>query len=175
MRLCRPTPRPRAGFTLIEILIVVVILGIITSIVIAHFAGATVDAERAAFISSGRTFKDAATRYWLDNGVYLEDASSGVLPTGFDPYVLEQAWGETMVPKFVAVRAATASSSEPRQLAGTLIGLADECGGRFSAGVDRLLRWVQPVAIGVFGALLVLQVAGVFQVLYGIRQEAALW
>ena len=93
----RSLPRRRSAFTLLEILIVVVILAILAVLVIAHFAGATTDAERTAFVASGRTFKEAATRYWIDNGVYLEDASSGVLPTGFGPYVLDQAWGETPI------------------------------------------------------------------------------
>ena len=85
----RPTPGMRRGFTLIEILIVVVILGILATIVLATFRGTTEDAERTAFLSSGRIFSDAALRYWIDNRAYLEDASSGVLPAGFEPYVLE--------------------------------------------------------------------------------------
>ena len=85
------------GFTLVEILIVVVILGILAAIVIPRFTDAAGDTERAAFAASGRSFKESALRYWLDNGVYLEDSSSGVLPTGFEPYVTEHSWGETPI------------------------------------------------------------------------------
>ncbi|MCP3905976.1 MAG: type II secretion system protein [Planctomycetes bacterium] len=94
-----PSPRPahRRGFTLIEILIVVTILGILASIVIALVNVTTEDAQRTAFVSSGRVFSKAAQRFWLDNGGPLEDASSGVLPAGFDPYVQETAWGETPI------------------------------------------------------------------------------
>jgi len=91
------TSRHHRGFTLIEILIVVTILGILASIVIALFNTTTEDAQRTAFISSGRVFSNAAQRFELDNGGPLEDASSGVLPVGFDPYVQESRWGETPI------------------------------------------------------------------------------
>jgi prepilin-type N-terminal cleavage/methylation domain-containing protein len=97
MTASRRTPELRRGFTLIEVLIVVVILGILATIVLATFRGTTEDAEQTAFTASGRIFSDAALRYWIDNREYLEDASSGVLPAGFEPYVLESAWGETPI------------------------------------------------------------------------------
>ncbi|MHC5113875.1 MAG: type II secretion system protein [Planctomycetota bacterium] len=91
------TNHGRRAFTLIEILIVVTILGILASIVIALFTVTADDAQRSAFISSGRVFSNAAARYRLDNGEHLEDASSGVMPVGFDPYVQESKWGETPI------------------------------------------------------------------------------
>ncbi len=80
------------GFTLIEILIVVVLLGILASVVIVQFTGARDDAERVAFITSSRLFVEAARRYHLETGTYLEDASTGTLPDGFGDYVLASAW-----------------------------------------------------------------------------------
>jgi prepilin-type N-terminal cleavage/methylation domain-containing protein len=93
----RSLSRQRHGFTLIEILIVVVILGILAAIVIPQFTDAAGDTERAAFAASGRSLNESAMRYWIDNGQYLEDASSGVLPTGFGPYITETSWGETPI------------------------------------------------------------------------------
>jgi prepilin-type N-terminal cleavage/methylation domain-containing protein len=78
--------RLRRGFTLIEILIVVVILGVLASVVIAQFTGVSDDAERTAFITSGRTFVEAAQRYQLDYGAYPNGAP-GNLPPGFGDYV----------------------------------------------------------------------------------------
>ena len=85
------------GFTLIEILIVVVILGTLASIVIAQFAGVTVDATRTAFANNGRIFTEAAKRYELDYGIY-PDAAPGVLPPGFGDYITAHQWeGSTPV------------------------------------------------------------------------------
>jgi prepilin-type N-terminal cleavage/methylation domain-containing protein len=82
----------RNGFTLIEILIVVVILGLLAATVIAQFLGATEDAERTAFIANGNIFREQAKHYQLDNGVFLDDASSGELPQGFGYYVQQDKW-----------------------------------------------------------------------------------
>lgn len=82
----------RRGFTLIEILIVVVILGVLASIVIASFTTSADDARRGAFADSTRTLAIAIERYRLDTGAWPEDASSGVLPSGFAPYVAEVAF-----------------------------------------------------------------------------------
>ena len=82
----------RQGFTLIEILIVVVILGILASIVIAQFRNASDDAVRATFLINGKTFVEAAMRFQLDTGQFLEDSSSGALPAGFEQYVQAEKW-----------------------------------------------------------------------------------
>ena len=89
--------RRTAGFTLIEVLVVVVILGILVTMAVALMSTAADDSRKTTFATSGRIFTDAATRYWIDNRVYLEDAVSGVLPAGFDPYVQESRWGLTPI------------------------------------------------------------------------------
>jgi prepilin-type N-terminal cleavage/methylation domain-containing protein len=78
--------RLKRGFTLIEILIVVVILGVLASVVIAQFSGVSDDAQRTAFITSGKTFVEAAQRYYIDYGYFPNDAP-GRLPDGFGDYV----------------------------------------------------------------------------------------
>ncbi len=82
----------RQGFTLIEILIVVVIVGILASIVIAQFRDASDDSMRATFLINGKTFVEAAMRFQLDTGQFLEDSSSGALPAGFEQYVQPEKW-----------------------------------------------------------------------------------
>jgi len=82
----------RSAFTLIEILIVVVILGILASVVIARAKDFRDDAGRAAFMTSGRIFTQAAMRFQLDTGQYPEDAASGALPAGFGNYVQANRW-----------------------------------------------------------------------------------
>jgi len=82
----------RRGFTLIEILIVVVILGLLAGIVVAQFVGVSDDVEKQAFMTSGRIFTEASVRFFMDNGVYPEDSSSGALPSGFGYYITHSQW-----------------------------------------------------------------------------------
>lgn len=80
------------GFTLIEVLIVVAILGLLASVVVAQFVDATGDAEKQAFISSGRAFSEAAMRFQIENGAYPSDVFPGTLPAGFGDYVTYTQW-----------------------------------------------------------------------------------
>jgi len=81
-----------AGFTLVEILIVVVILGVMAAIVVPQYAGARREVEQGAFVNDIRVFTDAAALYQHENGAYPEDAGSGVMPTGFDQYIPQHKW-----------------------------------------------------------------------------------
>lgn len=72
----------RRGFTLIELLVVILIFAILAAVVFAQVGNVTEDSEKAAFITSGRTFAEAAMRYHLDHGAYPDDMSPGQLPPG---------------------------------------------------------------------------------------------
>lgn len=85
------------GFTLIEILIVVIILGVLAAIVIPQFVGVTGDVERGTFVADLRILANAADRYRLDTDEYLEDSASGVCPAGFEDYIQEEKW-ESVTP-----------------------------------------------------------------------------
>ncbi len=87
----------------------------------------------------------------------------------------ENAWCRTLLPQFAALRAATATGSPPAELAQALSSLATECGHRLTAQVDRCLRWIHPIAIGLFGLLLALQFAGVFELIHHFQRGARLW
>ena len=76
----------RRAFTLIEILIVVVILGVLAAIVIPQFTDVTGESQRTAFVNSAQIFVAAAKRYELDYGEY-PDAGHGKLPDGFGDYI----------------------------------------------------------------------------------------
>jgi prepilin-type N-terminal cleavage/methylation domain-containing protein len=94
MRTYTPTTRfaRPGGFTLIEMLIVMVIMGVLVSIVIAQFRDSTEDAARTAFVASGRSFIEAAQRFQLDHGEFPESAASGILPDGFGDYIQANYW-----------------------------------------------------------------------------------
>lgn len=79
--------KARRAFTLVEILIVVVILGILAAIVVPQFTGATDNARMGAFISSIKTYGDACEYFAVKEGSYPPDGSSGQIPAGFEDYV----------------------------------------------------------------------------------------
>ncbi|MEM1099456.1 MAG: prepilin-type N-terminal cleavage/methylation domain-containing protein [Planctomycetota bacterium] len=84
--------RAAAAFTLVEILIVVVILGILAAIVLPAIADVTTGGKQTAFVTDITQYHKAAQVFMAERGEYLEDASSGTLPTGFDAYVKESDW-----------------------------------------------------------------------------------
>lgn len=83
----RHTRAASRGFTLVEILIVVVILGILAAIVTPQFAGATEESRRSAFVTELKVFVDAAEYFAAREGTYVSDGSSGVCPAEFADYV----------------------------------------------------------------------------------------
>lgn len=86
------SPRWQPAFTLVEILIVVVILGILAAIVVPRFAGATQDARIGTFITNIKTYADACEFYNAREGRYPVDGSSGEVPAGMESYIDEHEW-----------------------------------------------------------------------------------
>jgi len=62
--------RPQLAFTLIELLLVLVILGILAAIVVPKFAGRTEQARTTAALSQISTFGTALDAYEVDMGYY---------------------------------------------------------------------------------------------------------
>ena len=60
--------RAQKGFTLVEILIVVIILGVLASIVIPKFANASAEAKRSSLLSSLNTTRGQIELYMLQHG-----------------------------------------------------------------------------------------------------------
>ncbi|MEO1583245.1 MAG: prepilin-type N-terminal cleavage/methylation domain-containing protein [Planctomycetota bacterium] len=74
--------RARRAFTLVEILIVVVILGILAAVVVPSFANAVEPSRHSAFATSMRAFAQAMQFYRAENGAWPEDGTSGEAPAG---------------------------------------------------------------------------------------------
>ncbi len=96
-RLTAPQPRRLPGpasraFTLVEILIVVVILGILAAIVLPAIADVTTSSKQTAFVTDLTQYHKAAQIYMGEHGEYLEDSSSGAVPAGFESYINQAAW-----------------------------------------------------------------------------------
>ena len=87
----------RMGFTLLEILIVVVILGILAGLTVPQFVNAAQESTETSFVTSIKTLARQIDLFELENGFYPEDASSGVIPAGFDDYITNFNWSQTPI------------------------------------------------------------------------------
>src|SRR5438034_8118127 len=66
----RNATRVTSGFTLVELLLVLVILGILAAIVIPKFSGRTEQAKEQAATTQISTFRTALDAFEVDNGYY---------------------------------------------------------------------------------------------------------
>jgi general secretion pathway protein G len=67
------TNRTRSGFTLVEILIVVIILGILAAIVIPQFTNASTDARKSSMLSQLQTLRSQIQLFKLQHNDILPD------------------------------------------------------------------------------------------------------
>jgi general secretion pathway protein G len=73
----------RRAFTLVEILVVVVVLGILTAIVVPQFASATGQSQKVATLDQLRKIRSSLTIYYLQRNSRYPNVTSG-----------EGTWGE---------------------------------------------------------------------------------
>ena len=66
----RDRRKTEAGFTLIEIMVVILILGLLATIVVQSLRGATDKAKRVKAMADLHELQTALDRYYLDNGNY---------------------------------------------------------------------------------------------------------
>jgi prepilin-type N-terminal cleavage/methylation domain-containing protein len=61
----------KRGFTLVELLVVIIIIGILAAVAIPQFGDSSTDAKKAALKENLRTFRSAIEKYYVDhNSVY---------------------------------------------------------------------------------------------------------
>lgn len=80
--LCCAQPRPCRGFTLVEIMIVVTIIGLLATLAIPALTRVRQAAKNNRFVSDLRTFAQAFETYAMENGSWPANAGSGVVPAG---------------------------------------------------------------------------------------------
>jgi general secretion pathway protein G len=86
--------KSKSGFTLVEILIVVIILGILAAIVIPQFTNASQDARKASLVSQLQTLRSQIQLFRLQHGEELPNLIGGddtTTPPGvanWDPFTV---------------------------------------------------------------------------------------
>lgn len=91
----RPPPRPHAAFTLVEIMIVVVIIGLLAAIAIPAFQRVQDSARANRATNDFRVFAQAFETYSLQNGGWPPNATAGVVPTGMSGDFKAGTWAGT--------------------------------------------------------------------------------
>lgn len=84
----RPTESPiTRGFTLIEVLIVVVVLGVLAAIAIPNFNKMIYRAKAADMLSDAHTVQLAYSQYLADGGRRPRNSAWGTVPADLAPYL----------------------------------------------------------------------------------------
>ncbi|MBL7076568.1 MAG: prepilin-type N-terminal cleavage/methylation domain-containing protein [Kiritimatiellae bacterium] len=85
---------PRSAFTLVEIMIVVMIIGLLASIAIPSFAKARNESRIARYLNDIRLATDYIEMYAMENGSYPPDRTPRQAPADFSAYVKGLDWSE---------------------------------------------------------------------------------
>lgn len=75
--------RYRKGFTLVEIMIVVVIIGLLAAMAIPAFQKVRQSSQDKAVLNNARQLSAASDQYFLENGVSSVDSTNLVGPTNY--------------------------------------------------------------------------------------------
>lgn len=77
----------RGAFTLVELVVVILVLGVLAAVALPNVMLNTRDAQVSAIMKHVRIGHDAAERYFADHGDYPRDSTPGKFPSDFDGYL----------------------------------------------------------------------------------------
>ncbi len=77
----------RRGFTLFEVLVVVVVLGILAAVVVPQFTHASTESKGTALAQSLKTIANAVDQYHARHGAYPPDVGPNFFPAGLAPFM----------------------------------------------------------------------------------------
>lgn len=93
-----PRPLKVSAFTLVEIMIVVVIIGLLAAMSIPAFERARSNTYASRIANNMRVFSGAFETHALDNGTWAPDGQGNQLPATVQPYLADTAWYEEPIP-----------------------------------------------------------------------------
>jgi prepilin-type N-terminal cleavage/methylation domain-containing protein len=88
----RPRHTCRSGYTLVEIMVVVVIIGLLAALAIPAFQRSQRASQNARAINDFRIFVQSFEVYNTQHGSWPADSGGGVVPTGMSGDFKEDAW-----------------------------------------------------------------------------------
>ena len=86
--------RTGRGFTLIEIMIAVVIIGVLTTLAVPTFLSIKQRTLHFRFMNDIRIFKDACETYYMEVGSLPVDSAAGTLDAGMAEYIYADKFAE---------------------------------------------------------------------------------
>jgi len=86
--------KSKKGFTLVEIMVVVVIIGLLAAIAIPAFTKARENSQNARLANDFRTYSGAIETFSLETGQFPEDSDTGSIPAGMAIYIKTSDWNE---------------------------------------------------------------------------------
>jgi prepilin-type N-terminal cleavage/methylation domain-containing protein len=90
---CYQSGRVRRAFTLVEIMVVVVIIGLLAMLALPAAMRVRESAQNSRYASDVRTFAQAFETYSLTNGGWPPNAGGGAIPTGMADLLRTGTWG----------------------------------------------------------------------------------
>jgi prepilin-type N-terminal cleavage/methylation domain-containing protein len=100
LQIFKEKPHGEGGFTLVELLVVISIIGILSLLVLPYFLNARKAAYTARAKAELKNIAIAMERFAIDNGGYPADANRG-LPNGLEQYLGGGSWPNAPWPNTV--------------------------------------------------------------------------
>lgn len=90
--------RGSRGFSLVELIIVVMIIGVLGAIAIPRLSRGSEGARVNAFVAELNTFAQLIEQVQLETGVQVKDSTTGRMPSDLKGYLHENSWeGQTPI------------------------------------------------------------------------------
>ncbi len=118
------------GFTIVELLIVIVVIGILAAIVIVAYAGVTQKANTASAQGNAEAVQKVAEAYNVDNATYPEDPDGAGTDTVVD--ALTGYKGTTQIPEGVTIQTAAPTDSNGKDHVSYTV--SEDSGGTVNGG-----------------------------------------